>query len=120
MRPPSSRSFRRDAAGAREPLLEIPDQVVDVLDADGEPDRAGANAGRFELVFGELPVRRARGMNYEALRIADVGEMRPQRDRANEFLTRVASAADVEREHRARAARQILLDERPIPARAES
>ena len=43
------RSPRR--GDAREALLEIPDQIVDRLDADREPDRARADPGRAQLVL---------------------------------------------------------------------
>src|SRR6478609_6969838 len=82
---------------AREPLLEIPDQVVDVLDADRKPDRAGANARRLELVLLELAMRGARGMDDQALRVADVGQVRPQRHAADEVLARLTAAFELER-----------------------
>ncbi len=57
---------RRGHAG--EALLEIPDQVVDRLDADREPDGARADAGGPQLVLAQLTVRRAGRMDDEALR----------------------------------------------------
>src|SRR5215217_3036970 len=61
-------------------------------------------------------MRRARGMDDQALRVAHVGEVRPEAYATDELLTALESARTVEREDRARAAGQVLLDERPIPA----
>ena len=105
---------------AREALLEIPDQVVDRLDADREPDRPGADSRRPQLVVVELAVRRARGMDDQALRVADVRQVRPERDAADEVLPARSSAVAVEREDRAGAARQISVDERAIAARLQA
>src|SRR5690606_2534206 len=102
--------LRRESPRPGEALLEIPDQIVRVLDPDRQPNRAGTHARGEKLGFLELPVRRARGMDDEALRVADVREMRPYRQAANELLSRLAAAADVEREDRARALGKILLD----------
>ena len=73
---------------AREALLEIPDQIVDRLGADREPDRARADARRPQLVVAQLAVRRAGGMDDQALRVADVRQVRPERDAADEVLAR--------------------------------
>src|SRR5262249_39226514 len=96
--PGSSRrgSRRRGGRDAREPLLEIPDQIVDGLGADRQPDRPGADAGGAQFVVVELTMSRAGWMDDEALGIADVGEVRPERHAANEVLARVPAAANVE------------------------
>src|SRR6516225_4179959 len=111
---------RGTGAGACEALLEVPDQIVDVLDADRESDRPWTDARRLEFLVVELAVRRARRMNDEALGITDIREVRPERYTANELLARLAAAANVEREHSARAARQVFVGERAIPARAQA
>ena len=105
--------------GPGEALFEIPDQVVDRFGADRQPDGSRPDARRPELIIVELPMRRARRMDDQALRVADVGEVRPQRDAADEVLPAGAAAAAVEREHRAGAARQILVDQRPVAARRQ-
>ena len=69
------------ARDPREALFEVPDQIVDGFDADRQPDGSRADAGRAELIVVELPMRRAGRMDDEALRIADVGEVRPQASR---------------------------------------
>src|SRR4029450_4141862 len=46
------------------------------LDPDGEADRPRPDARAPQLIVVELAVRRAGGMNDQALGIADVGEMR--------------------------------------------
>src|SRR5262249_3578124 len=106
-------------ADTGEALLEIPDQIVDVLDSDREANRSRADARGLELLLVELAVRRARRVNDQALRVADVREMRPECHAADEVLARFAAALELEREDRARAARQILVDELTVPARAQ-
>ena len=76
----------------------------------------GPTPGRLELGVAQLAVRRAGGMDDQALRVADVGEVGPERHAADQVLPAVSPAGAVEREHRARAAGQVLLDERPVPA----
>src|SRR5438128_2623836 len=56
-------------------------------------------------------MRRARGMDDEALRVADVREVAPEIERGDEPLARLAAAFQVEHEDRARAFRQVPLDE---------
>ena len=109
-----------DARDPCEALLEIPDQIVHGFDADRQPDGSGTHAGRAQLLVVELTMRRAGRMDDQALGIADVGEVRPQGDAANEVLSRRAAAAAVEGEHRARAARQVFVDERPVAARRQA
>src|SRR6185312_16555639 len=84
----SSFLFRRGQGG--EPLLEIPDQIFDRLETDRQAHRSGGDTGRSEFVIAQLAVSRAGGVNDEALRIADVGQMGPQRHRTNEVLPAVA------------------------------
>ena len=113
----SCRPARRRRGHACEALFQVPDQIVDRFGADREPDGSGTDPCRLQLVVIQLTMRRAGGMDDQALRIADVRQVRPQRDAADEVLPRRASAAAVEGEHRAGAARQVLVDERPVAAR---
>ena len=46
----------------------------------------GTDAGRPQLVVAQLTMRRAGRMDDQALRIADVREVRPQRHAADEVL----------------------------------
>src|SRR5262249_40415817 len=86
--------------GGREPAREVGHEVVEVLEPDGEPDRAGADAGPGELLVRELAVRRRRRVDDEAPRVADVREVAPQMERLDEPLACLAAALDVEREDR--------------------
>src|SRR5690606_22470703 len=88
--------------GAGKSLLEIPDEVLDGLEADRQPDRAGAHAGRVKLLFAQLAVGRAGRMDDEALRVTNVRQVGPERHAADEILARLAAALALEREHRAR------------------
>src|SRR6476620_976993 len=114
------RLTRRRRRDARKALLEIPDQILDGLDADREANRARADASGTQLLFAELAMRRAGRVNDQALRVADVREVRPQRHAADEVLPRRTPTAAIEREHRACALRQVLLDERAVLARLET
>ena len=49
----------------RECCREVGEEVVDVLDADGEADGASADAGRGELGVVHLGVRGGRGVDDE-------------------------------------------------------
>src|SRR5262245_46834828 len=102
-----------------EALFDIPDQIVNRLDAHRESNRPWTDAGRAQLFLAQLPMRRARGMDDQALGIADIGQMRPQGDAAYEILAGGTTTATVEREHGASTIRQVLLDEWPIPARGQ-
>src|SRR5439155_5707875 len=77
------------------------------------------DSGRGELLVRQLAMRRRRGMDDEALRVADVGEVAPERQRLDEAAPALAAALEVEREDRARAGRQIAVDERAIRAVGE-
>src|SRR5689334_16678457 len=114
------RAGRASAGGGAEAALEIPDQVIAGFDTDGEADGAGGDAGGGQLVVFELAVGGAGGMDDEALGVADVGEMAPERERFDEALAGRTAARDVEGEDRARAARQILLREGMVRAGGEA
>ena len=54
----------RSSGGRRvQRLVQVVDQIVHVLDPDGEPDRFRTNAGRRQLVRGELPMGGRRRMD---------------------------------------------------------
>src|SRR5688500_20269456 len=98
-------SSRDDLAGRRrgrpcETLVQIPDEIFGILDADRETDGSRSNARRAQLVVVQLPVRRAGRVDDQALRIADVGPMRPETHSPDEVLSGGAPAAAYEREPR--------------------
>src|SRR5437762_4518319 len=96
--------------------MEIPDEIVHVLEPDRQPHRAGGDSGCGELLVRELAMRSGGGMDDEALRVADVGEVAPERERLDEAASALAAALEVEREYGARAGRQIAVDERAVRA----
>ena len=86
--------------GALQRVAEIPDEIVDVFEPDGEPNRFGLDARLAQLVVGELRVRRRSGMDDEALCVADVGEVAPEFERVDEAPPGLAPAAQAEGEDR--------------------
>src|SRR5215204_7653073 len=93
----------------REGLVEIVDDVLNILDADGQPHNPRQDAGVDELLLGELRVRRRGGVDDERLRVADVGEVAREVYRLDELLADGATALHLEAEHRARPLGQVLL-----------
>jgi len=73
-------------------LGEIGDDVLDMLEPDGEPHVAGGNAGRRLLGLGELAVRGAGRVDGERARIADIGDMVEQLQGGDEPLPRLGAA----------------------------
>ena len=68
----------RLSAHLRQRLLQVGDDVGLVLDADRQAHDVRPGTRRRALLVGQLPVRRRRRMDDEALRVADVGEMAEQ------------------------------------------
>src|SRR6187551_239968 len=62
----------------RERVVEVPQDVVEGFEADGEPDHLGQNARCALLVLVELPVRRRCRMDDQRFGVADVGEVRKE------------------------------------------
>src|SRR5713226_4600589 len=87
---PESRSltplFLRSPKRAREVL----DQITGMLEADREPHGSRRDAGGRERSIVHAEVRRRRRMDHERFRVADVGEMREERERLDELASRVA------------------------------
>src|SRR5690606_16247338 len=104
-----AREAPRRCLSGPERLVEVPEDVVDVLDADAQPHEVGAHAGRGLLVGRELAVRGRRGMDREALRVADVGEVAEQLQALDELLAGLDAALDAEAHDRPAALRQVLL-----------
>src|SRR5579859_3152301 len=88
-----------------ERLLEVPDDVVDALDADREAYAFRADPCGAQLVVGELLVCRRRGVDDEGLRIADVGEVAEELQRLDQPSAGLAAAPDAERHDRSRSRR---------------
>ncbi len=64
------------SAHLRKALLQIGDDVVLVLDADRKTHHVRPSARSRALLVRQLPVRGRGGMDHEAARVADVGQVR--------------------------------------------
>src|SRR5262249_30911299 len=104
---PIREAFCRDGARCaplsrpRQPVLQVADDVLDVLQPDGEPYHVRPGAGRNLLCIRELAVRGGRRMDDQRARVADVGEMREQLDVGDQLHARLVAALEAEGEDRA-------------------
>src|SRR5699024_6628874 len=89
----------------READLQVGDDVVDALQADGQTHLSRLGAGGQLLLVGELLVGGRPGVDDQRAYIADVGDVAVQGQRVDERPRRLLAAGDVEGEHRAGAAR---------------
>src|SRR5205823_3180889 len=98
------------AAGCRgKRLIEILDDVIDVLDADAEPDHLGADAS-FALLFRRhLAVGRRSRMTGKRLGIAHVNQTFDEVERVVTFDAGVKTSTNAERQERASPASEIFL-----------
>ena len=92
-------------------VVQIPDEIVGIFQADGKPDAFGRDARFAELFVVELRVRRRCGMNDQALHIAHICKVAPQLERVDKAAPRIAPAANAERKDGTRAARKIVFCE---------
>src|SRR6476659_6680358 len=104
----------------REALLEIGDNVLLVLEPDGEAYHVGPGAGLHLLRVGELAVRGRGGMNDERAGIADIGEMREQLHVGDELYAGVVAALEPEGEDRAGALGHVFLREIVVAVAGEA
>ena len=79
----------------------------------------GPTPAAAQLLVAELAVRRAGRVDDQALRVADVRQVRPEGHAADQAQPAGPATGAVEGEHRAGTARQVLLHERPVLARRE-
>src|SRR6478735_1710322 len=101
--------FSRRSLGGGETLLEVGEDVVDVLDAHGEPHEPRGDTGSDAVLLGSLRVRRRGRVDHERTHVTDVRDVAVQGEGLDELLARVESARDLEGEHRAGAAGRVLL-----------
>src|SRR5262249_28501937 len=101
-------------------LVEVVDDVVDVLDADAQPDHLGLDAGLELLVRRPLPMGGGSRVAGERFRVAHVDQALDQLERVVEAFARVEAAAHPEGEQRTRAPVQILARQRVIRTVAEA
>src|ERR1700683_2820829 len=95
---PLARLFGGDGEGACrvQRAIEIDENVVDMFNADREPDIAVRNAG-LDLVFGRELRMGGRGrVNGEAARVADIGDVIEELQAVDEAPPRLASLGEFE------------------------
>src|SRR5262249_20184643 len=97
----------RHFAGRLQRLLEIGDDVVDMLDADGEAHVVFGHARPQLLCGGQLRVSRCRRMNGEAAGIADIGDVVEHLQRVDELAAGLLAALQFEADEAAEASLQI-------------
>jgi len=64
--------------GAAQGLVEIPNQILNIFQANGEPHEFRSYSSRFLLRCPELLVRSRSRMNHQTARVAYIGEMRKE------------------------------------------
>ena len=57
-------------------LVQVPDNIVDIFDAHGDPHQVLADSGRGLLLVVQLLVRGRSRVNDQALGVAEVGQVR--------------------------------------------
>src|SRR5215469_71306 len=77
-------------------LVQIRDDIVDMLQPDGEPDIAVGDAGRELLVRRELGMRGGRRVDGEAPRIADMGDVIEELQGVDEAPPGLLAAGELE------------------------
>lgn len=88
---------RRRSRGL-EGLLEIGDDVVDVLRADGDPDEVVGHARAGLLLVRKLLVRRRPGVDGQRLGVAHVGQVGDELEAVDDLAPRLAAPLDAEAE----------------------
>ena len=94
-----------------EGLIEIVNDIIDVLRADGQANRRRRDAGCSELLLVHLGVRRRSRMDDERLDVGNIGQQAEYLQVVDELLGRLSAALDLERENRDAAIREVLLVE---------
>src|SRR5690606_6882972 len=78
---------------------EVCDDVVDVLDANGQTYQSRRYTGGELLLRGELGVGGGCGVNDEAANVADVGDVAEQSDTVDQRTASVDPALELEGQH---------------------
>lgn len=97
------------SGGLLERLLEVGDDIVDVLGADGDADEVLGDAGAHALLVGELLVGGGPGVDGEGLGVADVGEVGDELEAVDDLAAGGAAALDAEAQDAAEAALEVAL-----------
>tara|TARA_B110000305_G_scaffold87231_1_gene98343 strand:+ start:4018 stop:4563 length:546 start_codon:yes stop_codon:yes gene_type:complete len=90
-------------------LVEVGEDVVDVLDADGEADEFGLDAAGELLFGGELGVSGGGGMDRERFGVSKVGDVGEHFQRVDELGSCFGSTFDSEDHDTAAFSAEILL-----------
>ena len=85
-------------------MLEIGDNIVDVLDADGKPDIAIGDAGSQLVLDRKLRVGGRCRMDRQTAGIADIGDMVEELQRVDQFPPRLPAAGQFEADQAAKLA----------------
>ena len=101
-------------------LPQIPQNILNILDADAQPDEVGADARAGHLVFAELAVGGGGRVDRQALGVADVRQVAEEFQALDEPAASFDPALDAEAEDRARALRQVLRGPRVVGVRGKA
>src|SRR5690554_1691372 len=100
---------RRSALASSQGLIEVGEDIVDMLDADGEAHHIGGYPGPGELLVVELAVGGGGRDRRAALGVADVDQPQDHAKGVVETRPRLAAALDAEAEDPRGAAPHVLL-----------
>ena len=89
-------------------MIQIPQDIFDVFETDAQAHKVGCDAGAGLLFRRELAVRRAGGMNRQALGIAHVRQVAEELKVVDKVAPRFQPALDAKAQNRAGAFGQIL------------
>ena len=98
----------------RESLLQIRDDIIDMLRADGKADGALGDALVKELFFGELGVGGGGRMNDQTLHVGNIGQQGEDLQAVDEAERRLFSAGNLKCEDAGAAVREVLLIQRMV------
>ena len=100
---------KRSASGAlRKGLVEIGQDVVDVLDADGEADEFWFDAAGELLLGGKLGVGRGGWVNGEGFGVSEIGDVGEELESVDELCSGVCSAFDSKDDYAATLAAKVF------------
>ena len=92
-----------------ERLLQICDDIVDVLGADGQADGVGLNAHIQQLLLGQLRMGGGGGMDHQRLHICHIGQQGEDLQMVDELEGLLLAALDLEGKDGSAAVGEVLL-----------
>lgn len=92
-------------------MFQVSDEVVDVLDADGEAHHVFRNAGGFEFLSIQLAVRGARWMGRKRFGVADIDEAGEKSQGVDKFAAGFDAAFDAKTQKAGGFAGKVTFDE---------